>query len=285
MTEAAMRSSPAVYFDGVTSAAARGDGRLHSRRRGHPQCRRQRDCGVALCAAEASQRTRPPSSASDCARASGWSGSKSRTRTSRTRSISPAPISTAPAPAPAPNSAGPSAASFAAAVSLLLVAFYGIPQIADQLAPVMPQAIEQRLGNAADTQVRAMFDKGPKDRPFECGSAPVEAEGKKAFDKLMARLEKGGGVRHSDPRGRGAARGGQCRHPARRPRLRVRGADRQGRGCRRGGGRDRPRTRPCRQSGRSTHPAPGGRAVAGFRQPSRRFRRRRRRGICRRNRC
>ena len=84
--------------------------------------------------------------------------------------------------------------SFAAAVSLLLVAFYGIPQIADRLAPVLPQAIEQRLGNAADIQVRAMFDKGPKTRPFECGGAPVEAEGKKAFDKLMASLEKGGAV-------------------------------------------------------------------------------------------
>ena len=85
--------------------------------------------------------------------------------------------------------------SFAAAVSLLLVAFYGIPEIADRLAPVLPQAIEQRLGNAADIQVRAMFDKGPKTRPFECGGAPVEAEGKKAFEKLMASLERGGAVR------------------------------------------------------------------------------------------
>lgn len=87
------------------------------------------------------------------------------------------------------------AASFAAAAGLMLVAFFGIPQIADRLAPSMPQAIETRLGNAADTQVRAMFDQGPKDRPFECGGAPVEAEGKAAFDKLMAQLEKGGNVR------------------------------------------------------------------------------------------
>ncbi|MET0278216.1 MAG: M48 family metallopeptidase [Pseudorhodoplanes sp.] len=86
-------------------------------------------------------------------------------------------------------------ASFAAAAVLVLVAFYGIPQIADRLAPVMPQGIETRLGNAADSQVRKMFDNGPKDRPFECGGAPVEAAGKAAFDKLMARLEKGGAVR------------------------------------------------------------------------------------------
>lgn len=86
-------------------------------------------------------------------------------------------------------------ASFAASVALLAVAFYGVPRIADRLAPAMPQGIETRLGNAADTQVRAMFDQGPKNRPFECGGAPVEKEGKAAFDKLMAQLEKGGNVR------------------------------------------------------------------------------------------
>jgi Zn-dependent protease with chaperone function len=86
-------------------------------------------------------------------------------------------------------------ASLAATAALLLVAFYGIPQIADRVAPVMPQGIENRLGNAADTQVRSMFDKGPKDRPFECGGAAVEKEGKAAFDKLMVQLEKGGNVR------------------------------------------------------------------------------------------
>ena len=86
-------------------------------------------------------------------------------------------------------------ASFAATAALLLVAFYGIPQIADRIAPVMPQGIETRLGNAADTQVRNMFDQGPKNRPFQCGGAPVEKEGKAAFDKLMAQLEKGGNVR------------------------------------------------------------------------------------------
>lgn len=87
------------------------------------------------------------------------------------------------------------AASFAAAAALVAVAFYGVPQIADRVAPVMPQAIETRLGTAADSQVRAMFDQGPKNRPFECGGAPVEAQGKAAFDKLMAKLEQGGDVR------------------------------------------------------------------------------------------
>jgi Zn-dependent protease with chaperone function len=87
------------------------------------------------------------------------------------------------------------AASFVAAAALLAVAFFGIPQIADRTAPALPQGIENRLGNAADMQVRNMFDTGPKDRPFECGSANVEIAGKAAFDKLMTRLEQGGNVK------------------------------------------------------------------------------------------
>jgi Zn-dependent protease with chaperone function len=87
------------------------------------------------------------------------------------------------------------ALSFLAAISLLAVAVYGVPAIADRLAPVVPQGIERRLGNAADTQVRAMLDKGPRDRPFECGAAPVEQAGRAAFEKLMSRLRSAAGLR------------------------------------------------------------------------------------------
>lgn len=87
------------------------------------------------------------------------------------------------------------ALSFLAAVSLFSVAIYGVPAIADRLAPFVPQGIERRLGNAADTQVRAMLDKGPRDRPFECGEAAVEQAGRAAFEKLMARLQQAGGLR------------------------------------------------------------------------------------------
>jgi Zn-dependent protease with chaperone function len=80
--------------------------------------------------------------------------------------------------------------SFLAAASLFAVAVYGVPAIADRLAPLVPHGIERRLGAAADTQVRAMLDKGPRDRPFTCGSAPVEQAGRAAFEKLMARLQK-----------------------------------------------------------------------------------------------
>jgi Zn-dependent protease with chaperone function len=87
------------------------------------------------------------------------------------------------------------ALSFLAAVSLFAVAIYGVPAIADRLAPLVPQGIERRLGSAADSQVRAMLDKGPRDRPFECGSAAVEQAGRAAFEKLMSRLQTAAGLR------------------------------------------------------------------------------------------
>jgi len=87
------------------------------------------------------------------------------------------------------------ALSFLAAVSLFAVAIYGVPALADRLAPLVPQGIERRLGSAADSQVRAMLDKGPPERPFECGGAAVEQAGRAAFDKLMGRLQAAAGLR------------------------------------------------------------------------------------------
>jgi Zn-dependent protease with chaperone function len=84
--------------------------------------------------------------------------------------------------------------SFLAAASLLAVAVYGLPAIADRLAPLVPQGIERRLGSAADTQVRAMLDKGTGG-PFECGSAAAEQAGRAAFEKLMTRLQAAAGLR------------------------------------------------------------------------------------------
>ena len=49
------------------------------------------------------------------------------------------------------------------------------------------------MGTMVDAQVRAMLDKGPKDRPFECGAAPVERAGRAALEKLMARLSGAAG--------------------------------------------------------------------------------------------
>lgn len=82
-----------------------------------------------------------------------------------------------------------------AAVALVLSAIYGVPHIADRLAPVVPRGFEQRVGAATNAQVRAMLDKGPATRPFECGEADIEKAGRAALGKLMARLESAANIR------------------------------------------------------------------------------------------
>lgn len=70
--------------------------------------------------------------------------------------------------------------SLAAAASLLLIAFVGVPLIADRLAPLVPLSVERRIGVAVDRQVRAIFD----------GKECAAPEGRAAFDKLMGALTK-----------------------------------------------------------------------------------------------
>jgi Zn-dependent protease with chaperone function len=79
--------------------------------------------------------------------------------------------------------------SVAATVSLLLVAWFGVPAIAERLAPLLPAGVERRLGDAVDMQVRALLDNRRLGAGFECGSQDSEKPGRAAFDKLMQRLE------------------------------------------------------------------------------------------------
>ncbi len=81
--------------------------------------------------------------------------------------------------------------SFAAACSLVAVVVYGIPAVADRLVPMVPPTFEHRLSKTADERIRAVFEKDPKGRPFECGGGPGEADGKAAFDKLVGIIRKG----------------------------------------------------------------------------------------------
>jgi Zn-dependent protease with chaperone function len=74
--------------------------------------------------------------------------------------------------------------SVAAICSILVVVIYGIPYAADRLAPLVPFAIEKRIGEAVDTQVRAIL--GGK----EC----VSAEGQAAYAKLVGKLKAAGGI-------------------------------------------------------------------------------------------
>ena len=73
--------------------------------------------------------------------------------------------------------------SLAAAVSIVLVTIYGIPLIADRLAPLVPFAVEKRIGEAVDRQARAIFS----------GQNCTRPEGQAAFDKMMAKLKDAGG--------------------------------------------------------------------------------------------
>jgi len=73
--------------------------------------------------------------------------------------------------------------SVAAALSIILVTIYGIPLLADRLAPLVPYAVEKRIGEAVDRQARAIFG----------GENCTQPEGQAAFDKMMAKLKQAGG--------------------------------------------------------------------------------------------
>lgn len=74
--------------------------------------------------------------------------------------------------------------SLAAACSIVAVTLYGIPLLADRLAPLVPHVVEQRIGEAVDRQVRAIFGGQVCERP----------DGQAAFAKMVDKLKVAGGV-------------------------------------------------------------------------------------------
>ena len=68
--------------------------------------------------------------------------------------------------------------SLAAAISLVLTVIYLVPLVADRLAPFIPIPLERRLGDAVDSQVRAMFG----------DEVCADAEGQAVLDVMSARL-------------------------------------------------------------------------------------------------
>ena len=80
--------------------------------------------------------------------------------------------------------------TFAATVSLVLVAWFGMPALVERIAPLIPLSVEHRLGEAVEAQVRSMLDTGRSGgKPFECGTADAEKPGRAALDKLVSLLE------------------------------------------------------------------------------------------------
>lgn len=80
--------------------------------------------------------------------------------------------------------------SLAATVSLVLVAIYGVPEIASRLAPLVPYPVELKFGAAVDAQVRNVLDKDGAGARFICGNDESEKLGRAAFDKVFAKLEQ-----------------------------------------------------------------------------------------------
>jgi Zn-dependent protease with chaperone function len=79
--------------------------------------------------------------------------------------------------------------AFAATMSLILVALFGLPLLVERVAPLVPWSVEHRMGLAVDAQVRSMLDTGDRrGRPFECGGNDA-SDAQAAFDKMVRVLE------------------------------------------------------------------------------------------------
>ena len=74
--------------------------------------------------------------------------------------------------------------SLAAAVSIVVVILFGVPLAADRLTPLVPQKFEQRLGEVADRQIKAMFN----------GKVCTDAAGQAALVKLVDRVRESAGL-------------------------------------------------------------------------------------------
>jgi Zn-dependent protease with chaperone function len=70
--------------------------------------------------------------------------------------------------------------SIAAVISIVGVIWFGVPLAADRLTPLVPQALERRLGSVADRQITTLF--GAK--------VCTAAAGQAAFNKLITALRE-----------------------------------------------------------------------------------------------
>jgi hypothetical protein len=73
--------------------------------------------------------------------------------------------------------------SVAATVSIVAVIWFGLPLAADRLAPLVPSALERRIGDAAEGQIGIMFG----------GKMCSNAAGGIAFNKLMKEISTAAG--------------------------------------------------------------------------------------------
>jgi Zn-dependent protease with chaperone function len=81
------------------------------------------------------------------------------------------------------------ALSFAAAASLVVTAVIGLPALASRIIPFVPLAVDRKLGDEIDKNVRGSLDTQHLGAAFVCGTAPSELAGRAALDKLVGKLE------------------------------------------------------------------------------------------------
>ncbi len=73
--------------------------------------------------------------------------------------------------------------SLAATISIVAIIVFGVPLAADRLAPLVPQALERRIGDAADVEMRSVFG----------GKVCASREGQLAFSTLVSKLHVAAG--------------------------------------------------------------------------------------------
>ncbi len=74
--------------------------------------------------------------------------------------------------------------SLAAAASILAIVWFGLPLLADRLAPLVPTALERRIGDAAEGQIRLFFG----------GKTCASPAGQAAFNKLIKQIGTAAGL-------------------------------------------------------------------------------------------
>ncbi|MCK9908973.1 M48 family metallopeptidase [Microbacteriaceae bacterium K1510] len=81
-----------------------------------------------------------------------------------------------------------------ATLALVAVSYWGIPTIADRLAPAIPLTVERRMGEAVNMQVRGQLDTHNAGAAFDCGNGENEQAGRVALEKMIKRLEGAAGL-------------------------------------------------------------------------------------------
>jgi Zn-dependent protease with chaperone function len=80
------------------------------------------------------------------------------------------------------------ALSVAAGASLIATAIFGLPALAGRVIPFVPLAVERKLGEAVNKEIRAAIDTRHLGAAFGCGSGPDERQGRAALDTLVGKL-------------------------------------------------------------------------------------------------